>query len=58
MIEEFGGRPIRPGESFSAAFIVGYFDSIPDMEKVYDEFAGYTALGADEHGWKLIRGGK
>ena len=58
MIEEFGGRPIGKGESFSAAFLVGYFDSIPDMEKTYDEFAGYTALGADEHGWKLIRGGK
>ena len=28
LIEEFGGRPIKAGESFSAAFIVGYFDSI------------------------------
>ncbi|MHC4407143.1 MAG: hypothetical protein ACYTG0_46620, partial [Planctomycetota bacterium] len=34
MIEEFGGRPIKAGESFSAAFIVGYFDSIDEMREV------------------------
>ncbi len=54
MIEEFGGRPIRPGESFSAAFIVGFFDSIAEMEKVYDQYAGNTGLVADEKGWKLL----
>src|SRR6266581_4478761 len=30
-IEEIGGRPIKAGESFGAAFIVGYFDSIEEM---------------------------
>jgi hypothetical protein len=54
MIEEFGGRPIRPGESFSAAFIVGYFDSIAEMEKVYDQHAGNTGLEASDKGWKLV----
>jgi len=34
LIEEFGGRPVKAGESFSAAFIVGYFDSIEEMESV------------------------
>ena len=37
MIEEFGGRPIRAGESFGAAFIVGFFDSIEEMNEVYDQ---------------------
>ena len=55
LIEEFGGRPIRAGESFSAAFIVGYFDSIEEMEKVYDRYAGHTGLEVSEQGWKLIR---
>ncbi len=55
MIEEFGGRPIRPGESFSAAFIVGYFDSIAEMEKVYDHYAGNVGLEANEQGWKLVK---
>jgi hypothetical protein len=55
MIEEFGGRPIRPGESFSAAFIVGYFDSIDEMNRVYDEHRGHTGLEVSEQGWKLTR---
>src|SRR6185312_3410006 len=40
MIEEIGGRPIKAGETFSAAFVVGYFDSIDEMKAVYDRFAG------------------
>lgn len=55
MIEEFGGRPIRPGESFSAAFIVGYFDSLDEMNRVYDEHKGHTALQVDESGWNLVK---
>jgi len=53
LIEEFGGRPIKPGESFSAAFIVGFFDSIAEMETIYDRYTGHTALDADSSGWKL-----
>jgi hypothetical protein len=55
MIEEFGGRRMRPGESFSAAFIVGFFDSIPEMERVYDKYAGANGLNADERGWRLTQ---
>ena len=58
MIEEFGGRRIRPGESFSAAFIVGFFDSIPEMERVYDKYAGANGLNADERGWRLTQTGR
>ena len=53
MIEEFGGRPIRAGESFSAAFIVGYFDSIEEMNAVYDRYKGATMLHSDAQGWSL-----
>ncbi|HEV8377985.1 MAG TPA: hypothetical protein VGP99_03985, partial [Tepidisphaeraceae bacterium] len=52
-IEEIGGRPIKAGESFGAAFIVGYFDSIEEMEKTYDQYKGATQLEADATGWKL-----
>lgn len=55
MIEEFGGRPIKSGESFSAAFIVGYFDSIEEMHEVYDRYRGATGLTVNETGWHLIR---
>jgi hypothetical protein len=53
LIQEFGGRPIRPGESFQAAFVVGFFDSIEEMEAVYDEHRGHTGLEVSEAGWKL-----
>jgi hypothetical protein len=55
MIEEFGQRPIRPGQSFSAAFIVGYFDSVEEMQQVYDRYRGFTGLEATAAGWKLTR---
>lgn len=55
MIEEFGGRPVEAGESFSAAFIVGYFDSIEEMHEVYDRHKGCTGLSANETGWELTR---
>jgi len=54
-IEEFGGRPIEPGQSFSAAFIVGYFDSIDEMQQVYDQHKGHTALEVTKAGWKLVK---
>jgi len=55
MIEEFGGRPIQAGESFSAAFIVGFFDSIEEMESVYDQYAGHTGLQLTVGGWELTK---
>jgi ubiquinone/menaquinone biosynthesis C-methylase UbiE len=53
MIEEFGGRPIRPGGVFSAAFLVGFFDSLDEMTHVYDLYAGGSSLKVDERGWTL-----
>jgi len=55
MIQEFGGRPVKAGESFSAAFIVGYFDSIDEMHRVYDAHKGHTGLEVSEEGWKLTK---
>jgi hypothetical protein len=55
MIEEFGERPIKAGESFSAAFIVGFFDSIEEMHRVYDEHRGHSGVVADASGWKLVK---
>ena len=52
-IEEFGGRSIKAGESFGAAFVVGYFDSIDEMNEVYDRYAGHNGLVVDKTGWRL-----
>lgn len=55
MIEEIHGRPTKAGDTFSAAHIVGYFDSIEEMHAVYDKHKGHTALTADPSGWKLVK---
>lgn len=58
MIEEFGppvGKGVKAGEAFSAAFVVGYFDSIDEMEHVYDEYAGAVGVEAGEAGWRVIK---
>ena len=54
LIEEIGGRPVKPKDSFSAAYIVGFFDSIQEMNEVYDKYAGAVGLEVDTHGWRLI----
>jgi hypothetical protein len=53
MIEEIHGKPVKAGESFSAAHIVGYFDSIEQMHAVYDKYQGHTKLSVDSSGWRL-----
>jgi hypothetical protein len=55
MIEEFGGRPVKAGESFSAAFIVGFFDSLEEMHSVYDAHKGSSGLAVDKDGWKFTK---
>jgi len=53
-IEEIGGRPIKAGETFGAAFIVGYFDSIEEMNQTYDQYKGFKGVEADAGGWRLV----
>lgn len=53
MIEEIHGRPVKSGESFSAAHLVGFFDTIEEMHQVYERHKGHTSLVADTTGWRL-----
>lgn len=53
MIEEVHGRPIKAGQSFSAAHIVGYFDDIAQMQQLSKQYKGHTALVVDQAGWRL-----
>ncbi len=55
MIQELGGEPIRAGESFGAAYVVGYFDSIQEMHRVYDRYAGHRGLQVDRNRWRLTQ---
>lgn len=56
MIEEIGGYPIKAGQTFSAAYIIGYFDTIGEMNMTYDQYAGARAIEVDESipQWRLI----
>ena len=55
MIEEIHGRPVKAGQSFSAAHLVGYFDTVEEMHVVYEKHKGHTGLTADASGWKLVK---
>jgi hypothetical protein len=50
---------IITGKDFVAVkehfYIVGYFDSIDEMNEVYDKYAGHVGLEADANGWKLLK---
>lgn len=43
-IEELHRRHVKAGESFGAAYIIGWFDDIPQMQKVYDEHKGAKSI--------------
>lgn len=53
MILEMHGLSVKAGDTFSAAHIVGYFDSIEEMRAVYDRYSGHRKLAVDASGWTL-----
>jgi hypothetical protein len=55
MIQEFGGRRIEAGQHFGAAFVVGFFDSIDEMNEVYDQYQGTTGIEVSDDRWKLVK---
>jgi len=55
MIEEVHGKPTKAGDTFSAAHVVGFFDSIDEMHAVCERNKGNTALAADATGWRLSK---
>lgn len=61
MIQELGGRPIKKGESFGAAYAVGWFDSIKEMEACADQYTGTSGLELEgpkdaPTGFKTLKG--
>jgi len=43
-IQELHRRNTRGGETFGAAYVVGWFDDVAQMNEVYDRHAGATAI--------------
>jgi hypothetical protein len=49
-IEELNGKKVKGGEMFGAVYVVGWFDDVAEMQKVYDRYKGKHAL--------VVEGGK
>lgn len=47
-IQELHRRKVRAGETFGAAYAVGWFDSIAEMEKVCDRYRGKRSIRIDD----------
>ena len=52
-IQENHGSPTRAGDRIGAAYAVGYFDSVEEMQEVYDRLTGARGLAVDEAGYRL-----
>lgn len=52
-IEELHGKKVRAGETFGAAYIVGWFDDVPAMERTYDRFKGKNRIVVSKDKFEL-----
>jgi hypothetical protein len=52
-IQELHGRPVKAGEPFGAAYVVGWFDDVAQMEAVYDAHKGKSRIVIEGGTWKL-----
>ncbi len=54
-IQELHGRSIKAGDTCGAAYVVGYFDSIKDMQETYDRYKGVTGIDIDGKKLRLLK---
>jgi len=52
-IQENHGRPVRRGETIGAAYLIGYFDGVEEMQKAYDKFKGVRHVAVTRKGYAL-----
>jgi hypothetical protein len=52
-IEELHQRNVKAGDSFGAAYVVGWFDDIAEMEKVYDKYKSKSRIVVTKGTWFL-----
>jgi len=55
-IQEIGGLPVRAGEAFSAAYIVGWFDGLGEARETYARYRGTTDWRVTPEGWEAVTG--
>jgi hypothetical protein len=52
-IEELHMRPVKAGQSFGAAYVVGWFDDKAEMVAVYDKYKGKTRIAIEGDKFEL-----
>lgn len=52
-IEELHRKAVKAGESFGAAYAIGWFDDVKEMEKVYDSLKGKSKIVVNKDGFEL-----
>jgi hypothetical protein len=52
-IQELHRRDVKAGESFGAAYLVGWFDSIAEMHEAYDAHKGASRIVLGKDGPRL-----
>lgn len=52
-IEELHRKKVTAGDRFGAAYIVGYFDDIAEMEKVYDQYKSARGIVIEDGKYRL-----
>jgi hypothetical protein len=52
-IEELHRKKVKADETFGAAYVVGWFDSISEMEKVYDRYKGKRTIVVEKERFHL-----
>jgi hypothetical protein len=53
LIEEIGCTAVKKGQTIGAAYVLGWFDDIPEMQKVYDKYKGKRALIVEDGKYRL-----
>ncbi len=61
MIQEIGGRKVEPGDTFGAAYVIGWFDDVDAMNQAYDRYRGARGWALDgpdasPTGYRALRG--
>jgi hypothetical protein len=53
MIQELHRKEVKAGEAFGAAYVVGWFDDVAEMDKVYDRYKGKRRLVVEDGTFRL-----
>ncbi len=52
-IEELHRKKVKAGETFGAAYAIGWFDDIAEMQKIYDKYKGKRSIVVEKGKFEL-----